>query len=182
MLWNQRLGMIPFDAIDNLEWDADVDFQQVKLTAKYWYKKRDLNKKRTFMFGATELKLAYEFLSALHFLMFKMRQDQFSDKFGKIQFPIEKEQFNKQQIQINKNDRSVSYYKDNSSLGNNLNVSGMRRSSFDHRISTNESINSNEYVKPYCLDQDVKEEISNILDTSMGLFVNYLINQAIKPV
>jgi len=26
MLWNQRLGMIPFDAIDNLEWDADVDF------------------------------------------------------------------------------------------------------------------------------------------------------------
>lgn len=58
MLWNQRLGMIPFDAIDDLQWDADIDFYYVKLTAKYWYKKREFKKKRTFMFGANDLKLA----------------------------------------------------------------------------------------------------------------------------
>jgi len=25
-LWVHRLGMIPFDAVDNLEWHADQDF------------------------------------------------------------------------------------------------------------------------------------------------------------
>lgn len=42
-----------------------------------------------FKFGMNDLKVVKEFQSALHFLIFKMKYDLFSENFGKIKFPID---------------------------------------------------------------------------------------------
>lgn len=71
--------MIPLDAIDKLLWQSKDNFYMLNVQAKYWYKKRELKKERAFQFGMNDIKIVKEFESALHFLIFKMKQDIFSE-------------------------------------------------------------------------------------------------------
>lgn len=92
------------------------------------------------MFGANDLKLAYEFQSALYFLMFNLKYDVFSEKFGKIKFPIDKEIYDKNLHQYT----SISSKNAQSSVRLSR-LSNARRQSFDHRVSTfNNALNTSE--------------------------------------